>query len=356
MSNNLRWLIVVIIVTVFSVWVVLPDNPGIHVDTNGDGTNDLNLNVQQSLGLDLVGGLRVLLTAELPEGGFSADDLRQTANNVARRVNALGVTEPTVQVQGSNRILVELPGISNPQEAIDTIQQTALLEFVDFSGMSGQVTDFTGKKILTDYQLENQPGGNADGDHLVNPQTGQPFTTVMTGAGLQSAAAQLQTSGQYVIAFQLTTDGAAVFGPFTAAHIGQPLAIVLDGTVLSAPVINSRLDTGGIIEGRFTQQEAQTLALQLRSGALPIPLRVESAETVGATLGQESVSLSIRAGVIGVIVVLMFMFIYYRVPGIAADLALLVFVVLNLALFKLIPVTLTLPAITGFLISIGTAV
>ncbi|MEP7294287.1 MAG: SecD/SecF family protein translocase subunit, partial [Chloroflexota bacterium] len=110
------------------------------------------------------------------------------------------------------------------------------------------------------------------------------------------------------------------------------------------------------IEGNFSQQEAQQLALQLRSGALPIPLRVESAETVGATLGQESVNLSIRAGIIGVIVVLMFMVIYYRVPGIAADLALLVFVALNMALFKIIPVTLTLPAIVGFLISIGTAV
>lgn len=101
MSNNLRWLILVIIVTVFSVWVVLPDNHGIHVDTDGDGTNDLNLNVQQSLGLDLVGGLRVLLTAELPAGSYTASDLQQTANNVSRRVNALGVTEPTVQVQGA---------------------------------------------------------------------------------------------------------------------------------------------------------------------------------------------------------------------------------------------------------------
>ncbi|MCC6802435.1 MAG: protein translocase subunit SecD [Anaerolineae bacterium] len=356
MSHNFRWLVVIVLVTVFAVWVILPDNPGIHVDSDGDGTPDINFNVQQSLGLDLVGGLRVLLTAELPAGSFSADDLRQTANNVSRRVNALGVTEPTVQVQGSNRILVELPGVSNPQEAIDTIQQTALLEFVDFSGMSGQIAEFTGRKILTTYQLENQPGGNAEGDHLVNPNTGQPFTTVMTGAGLQAATAQLQTNNQWVIAFELTTDGTALFGPFTADHVGDPLAIVLDGTVLSAPVINSRLDTGGIIEGRFTQQEAQQLALQLRSGALPIPLRVESAETVGATLGQESVNLSIRAGIIGVIVVLMFMFIYYRVPGIAADLALLVFVVLNMAAFKIIPVTLTLPAITGFLISIGTAV
>ncbi len=147
-----------------------------------------------------------------------------------------------------------------------------------------------------------------------------------------------------------------MFGPFTGAHVGEPLAIVLDGVVLSAPRINSRLDTGGVIQGNFTQHEAQQLALQLRSGALPIPLRVESAETVGATLGQESVNLSIRAGVLGVIVVLLFMLVYYRVPGIAADLALLIFIVLNMALFKLIPVTLTFPAIIGFMISIGTAV
>jgi protein-export membrane protein SecD len=134
------------------------------------------------------------------------------------------------------------------------------------------------------------------------------------------------------------------------------MAIVLDGEVLSAPTINAQLTDGGIIEGQFTQEEAQTLALQLRSGALPIPLRVESAVRVGATLGQESVELSIRAGVIGVFVVLLFMLIYYRVPGIAANIALVVFILLNLAIFKLIPITLTLPAITGFLISIGTAV
>ncbi len=124
MSANLRWLIVVILLTVFAIWVSLPDTTGIHIDTDGDGTTDINLNVKQSLGLDLVGGLRVLLTAELPAGSYTAEDLRQTANNVAKRVNALGVTEPTVQVQGSNRILVELPGETNPQEAIDTIQKT----------------------------------------------------------------------------------------------------------------------------------------------------------------------------------------------------------------------------------------
>src|SRR5450432_2880535 len=156
MSSNFRWLIVVIVLTVFAIWVVLPNNQGLHIDTNGDGTPDLNVNVQQSLGLDLVGGLRVLLTAELPAGSYTSEDLQETANNVAKRVNALGVTQPTVQVQGSNHILVELPGITDPQAAISTIQQTALLEFVDFSGMSGQVASLTGKKILTTQQVQIQ--------------------------------------------------------------------------------------------------------------------------------------------------------------------------------------------------------
>lgn len=363
MSANLRWLIVIIVVTVFSIWVSLPDTQGIHWDTDNDGTPDISINVEQSLGLDLVGGLRVLLQAELPAGSYTPEDLRQAANNVARRVNALGVTEPTVQVQGSNRILVELPGISNPQEAVDTIQKTALLEFVDFSGLTSQLDNLEGQKILTTEQLKIQQSRQESGavvdtgnNGSVNPLNGQPFQTVMTGAGLQSAAAYLEQNGAWVIGFELTPDGAQVFAPFTGQHVGEPLAIVLDGVVLSAPRIDSQLDTGGVISGSFTEQEAKQLALQLRSGALPIPLRVESAETVGATLGQESVNLSVRAGVIGVIIVLMFMFIYYRVPGIAADLALLVFILLNVAAFKLIPVTLTLPAITGFLISIGTAV
>jgi protein-export membrane protein SecD len=126
--------------------------------------------------------------------------------------------------------------------------------------------------------------------------------------------------------------------------------------VLSAPIIEARLSDGGVITGSFTEEEARTLALQLQSGALPIPLRVVTAEEVGATLGQNSVIASVRAGLIGVFVVLSFMVLYYRLPGLAASSALVVFMLLNLALFKLLPVTLTLPAITGFLISIGTAV
>jgi preprotein translocase subunit SecD len=419
MRGHLSWLVVILLLTVFAVWTSLPDTKisnvdascykdttntpkqGIHISFDGSCKEDISLNVTQSLGLDLVGGLRVLLQAELPAGSFTVDNLRDTANNVEKRVDALGVGSATVQLQGSNRILVELPGVRDPQQAIDTIQKTALLEFVDFSGLAGQASQLAGRKILTDKQLEIQqqraaaeaenkaklegtaeptaeatqaaaeataeataqpadstaPPVTPEPPPLTNPQTGKPFNTIMTGAGLQAAAAHQDQSGQWVIQFDLTSDAEGLkFGPFTAAHVGQPMAIVLDGVVLSSPTINSKLETGGVISGRFTEAEAKQLALQLRSGALPIPLRVESAETVGATLGQESVNLSVRAGVIGVIVVLAFMLVNYRVPGIAASLALLVFIVLNLAIFKLLPVTLTLPAIVGFLISIGTAV
>jgi protein-export membrane protein SecD len=360
--------VLIVLLGVFCAWISLPDTTGFQLDTNADGTPEFSLTATQSLGLDLVGGLRVLLVAELPPDAFTPQELQQAANNVSRRVNGLGVTEATVQVQGSNRILVELPGVTDPTQAVNTIQQTALLEFVNFSGLGPQVRTLEGQRIITTQQvaiqnqrLAAQAESGREGDPppalqgAVNPLDGLPFQTVMDGSGLQAATAQFENN-QWFISFELTPDGAAIFGPYTAANVGQPMAIVLDGVVLSAPNIGDVLTTGGIIEGRFTEEEARQLALQLRSGALPIPLRVDSSDAVGATLGQESVRLSIRAGVIGVAVVLMFMLLYYRVPGVAADGALIMFILINLALFKLIPLTLTLPAITGFLISIGTAV
>jgi protein-export membrane protein SecD len=367
MGRHIRWLVFIVLLGAFALWVSLPDTQSVVIDNDGDGEPEFVLSIQQSLGLDLVGGLRVLLKADLPRSQYSAEDLRQTANNVSRRIDALGVAEATIQVlEASGRILVELPGVRDPEQAVEAIQQTALLEFVDFSGLGGQVSDFIGRRILTTEQvIIRQQRAEASGvsedasasDALVNPLTRQPFNTVITGAGLQAAVAQYDpNANQWLIQFDLNAEGGAVFGPYTAANIGQPMAIVLDGVVLSAPVIRAELPTGGVIEGSFTEEEAKTLALQLRSGALPIPLSVESTEQVGASLGQESINLSIRAGIIGVAVVLTFMLIYYRVPGLAADLALFIFILLNLAVFKLVPITLTLPAITGFLIGIGTAV
>ena len=387
MTAHGRWLFLIIALSLFCIWVATPPafkgvdeaacadaeasaglncSENLVLDFNGDGSPEFALNITQSLGLDLVGGLRVLLQADAPASTFSAEDLAETANNVSRRVNALGLTEATVQVQGSDRILVELPGVRDPEQAIVTIQQTALLEFVDFGGLSNQVFDLIGREIVTSEQISlrgDLPEGAEDplAGRLAHPVNGLPFRTVMTGAGLQAASAVLappQGSGnpEWMINFEIKEEFQSVFGGFTGSRIGEPMAIVLDGEALSAPTIQAQLSTGGVISGQFTEDEARTLALQLRSGALPIPLRIESAQEVGATLGQESVRLSVQAGVIGVIVVLAFMLIYYRLPGFAADLALIVFIFLNIAVFKLLPVTLTLPAITGFLISIGTAV
>ena len=189
----------------------------------------------------------------------------------------------------------------------------------------------------------------------------------MTGACLSGASAiRDPQTGQWEIAFELQSEVVDLFADYTANNIREPMAIVLDGWVLSAPIINSAITNGeGVItlgiantleEAEAQRLEAQQLALQLRSGALPIPLRVESTQIVGATLGQDSVERSVRAGIAGIIVVLLFMLIYYRLPGLAAALALLVFMALNLASYRIFPVTLTLPAITGFLISVGTAV
>jgi protein-export membrane protein SecD len=398
MSIHLRWLIFIVILTIFCVYVALPadvkgvtpdepvcedlkEDPTINtlgvrcneyitLDLGNDGEKELDIHINQSLGLDLVGGLRVLLIADLDSSQFSPEEfgsaMVETANNISRRVTGLGVSEATVQLQGIDRILVELPGIRDREQAVDAIQQTALLEFVDFGGVPN-AQQYQGQSILTTEQISinNQRNANGELDPTLLQRArnvdGQPFNTVFTGAILKAASAQfspVSQSGQaeWHIVFQIKEENAADFADYTASRIGQPMAIVLDGEVLSSPTIQSQLSDGGIITGTFTEKDSRTLALQLQSGALPIPLRVISAEEVGATLGQISVTKSVRAGVIGVLVVLVFMVLYYRLPGLAAALALLVFIAINLALFKLVPVTLTLPAITGFLISIGTAV
>jgi preprotein translocase subunit SecD len=182
----------------------------------------------------------------------------------------------------------------------------------------------------------------------------------MTGRGLEDAAAQPSgqpgSFGTWSVLFVLNNEGDGIFSEFTRTHQGQPLAIVLDGELLSAPTIESQISDQGTITGNFSQAEAEALAVQLKYGALPVPFEVAAFDTVGPTLGKISVEKSIRAGVVGVITVLVFMVIYYRAPGVAAALALIIFGLINFAAYKIIPITLTLPAITGFLISIGTAV
>jgi protein-export membrane protein SecD len=191
------------------------------------------------------------------------------------------------------------------------------------------------------------------------------YQTILTGAGLEQVGLDRTQTNQYEIPFQLKPDAAKIFAEFTAAHApppGQPgyypLCIVLDKRVLSCPVIESAIPDGrGTIRlGDATYEEARNLAIQLHYGALPVPLRVETVSTVGPTLGEISVQRSIRAGIVGLSVVLLFMLVYYRLPGSLADVALLIYALLNLAVYKLAPVTLTLPGIAGFLLSAGMAV
>lgn len=306
-------------------------------------------------GLDLQGGSKLLLVADLPEGAdIEVGAIEMARQTVERRVNALGLTEPVVQVQGDEHIIVEIPGIEDPERAVETIQETALLEFVNPPPNTPQEIMFPGVTVRTDF------GG-------VEPIPARPnapitetlvFETILTGADLRTAYATRdpQTS-QPVVAFELRPAAADTFANFTGAHVGQPLCIVLDKQILSCPTINSQIPGGeGVIQGGFTADAARQLAIQLQAGALPIPLRIESYQTIGPQLGEISVQKSIRAGVVGLSIVLLFMLVYYRFNGLAADLALGLYVLLNLLSYKLIPVTLTLPGIAGFLLSVGMAV
>ena len=358
-----RWLVPILILAALAGWVVWPDNPGIHVGS-------IDRAVKLVRGLDLQGGLQVLLEADLPAETEITSEQMQTARDIIEnRVNALGVVEPLVQVAGSRRIVVELPGIDNPEEAVATIQETGLLEFIDMSTIGvDAVYALVGLTVQTDF------GQAAESTPVVateTPEAGAPaptpaadepvapiFHTVMTGAGLEEAGATVnQTTGEYEVAFILTDEGKQTFSDFTSAHVGEILGIVLDKKLISAPRISVAITEGrGVITGSFTSESANALAVQLRYGSLPIPLKVVESSTVGPTLGEDSLRKSAIAGVIGLAVVMIFMAVYYRLPGVLADLALLMYATVTLALFKLIPVTLTLPGVAGFVLSIGVAV
>ena len=350
-----RWFWPILVVFAMAAWVASP-NAGLHY-TLRDRRIDWDVKVHQ--GLDLQGGLQVLLEADVPpEQDIPVDAMRATRTIVDQRVNALGVPEPIVQSQGDRRLSVELPGIANPEQAVALLKETALLEFVDV-GANPMAPD---TPLLTDFSTGK--GSNvaeilakaADGDAVSLEDF--VFPTIMTGADLESAnVGRDPVTGEYIIGFTLSERGGEIFGDHTSSNIGSYLAIVLDGLVISAPVIRDAIPNGqGQISGNFTSDSANQLALKLRYGALPVPLKVLNSRTVGPTLGQDSVRQSMMAGTIGFAAVALFMLLYYRMPGAIAVLALAMYAAITFALFKLIPVTLTLPGIAGFVLSVGVAV
>jgi preprotein translocase subunit SecD len=466
MSRNTVMLIGILLLALVAGWVDLPSNPGIHIEA---GSIQIDREIEVKQGLDLQGGLQVLLEADLAEGQeLQSDSMDVAAQIIENRVNSLGVVEPLVQTQGDRRIIVELPGVQDPEQAIATLKETGLLEFIDAGD------DFLppGIRVETTYPVLESEGASTGLVELdatipapaptpatsitptqeiatpsaaettapleIEPPSGvltttepaaatatttpitptepitsaepapdlaitdRVFATVLTGAHLETASVQRnEQTGQFLIAFEMTEEGGRIFEEYTGRNINKYLSIVLDKVVISSPVIRSEIPDGrGVIEGDFGLEEARNLVIQLRYGSLPVPLRVETTRSIGPSLGQDSVAKSIRAGTVGLLVVLLFMLTYYRLPGLLADLALVLYGLLNFAVYKagwpmllvislilvlialldrrdawplllggimllfslilaivgFAGVTLTLPAITGFILSTGMAV
>jgi len=327
-----------------------------------------NLAIRQ--GLDLQGGLQVLMEARpVPGQSVGANELAGTRDTIERRVSGLGVSEPVIQTRGNNQIIVELPGVKSPEEAVATLSQTALLEIVS-SGSTplnvGQTitTSLGGPESLGGARASATPGANgtptADGTPVASaaPTATPPATvyqTVVQGKDLDDAFPTTNQVGSTVVGFRLKGDAATNFYQFTSTNIGKFMSVVVDKQVINTASINGAISSQGVIEG-MAPAEVNRLVLQLKSGALAVPLEVVQSRTVGPTLGADSIRKSIEAGIVGLAIVALFMILYYRLPGLLSVIALLLYTLFSFALYKVFGVVLTLAGIAGFILSIGMAV
>jgi preprotein translocase subunit SecD len=300
---------IILVVAIISVLSVRPVIPGVS------WIPFTNL-IRQ--GLDLKGGVYVVLEAvDTPEAPVTEERVKQAMAIIENRVNAFGVAEPIIQLQGTRRIIVELAGVTNPDEAVRNLIKTAYLEFKTEDG----------KTVLTGRQLKTAL-------ESTNPQSGQPEVNL-----------------------EFEPDGAKIFADVTAANIGKKIFIVLDGVVVQSPTVREAIPSGKAqISPYASLEEAHNVAILLRSGALPVKVEVMEKRTVGPTLGADSLSKSITAGLIGIIAILLFMIGYYRVPGLVANLTLIIYTLIVLLIFAGLHVTMTLPGVAGFLLSMGMAV
>ena len=297
-------------------------------------------------GLDLAGGLSITYKADTSK---IANDQKQNAvdsakNVIENRINRLGVREPVVQtatVNGQNRVIVELPGITDVSSAMQLIGATAQLTFWE------QGASDSAKQVLSDVPLGLT--------QFLGPN---PKQTNLTGKDLQQATVTFnQNTAQPEIQLSFTSDGVSKFADITKRNVGKIVAIVLDNQVIQAPRVKEPILTGNsVISGGFTTEQAKLVSIQLNAGALPIPLTVLEQRTIGATLGESSLHKSLFAGILGFLIIVVFMSVLYGRLGVLASVALVLYTVFTFALFKLIPVTLTLAGIAGFILSIGMAV
>jgi preprotein translocase subunit SecD len=354
--------IIILVLTLLATWVSLPDDWPILPQLA-----DLKQQVRLRQGLDLQGGIQVLLEARPPSGvTIDHEVMTGVMRRIEARVNGLGVSEPVVQLQGDRQIVVELPGIADTDEAIKVFKDTGLLEFID-AGATPLVpgtlvnTSLGGVDTVRAAGASPTPAPQATPGAVPTPTaaptaTGPVYTTILQGRDLESASVAFdQQTGRPEVAFVWKDDAAAKFQEFTGRNVGRVLGITVDKRVISAPTIQSQISKSGRITG-VTLEEAQRIVIQLKSGALEVPLEVIQSRTVGPSLGQDSLRKSLVAGIIGLGVVALFMCLYYRLPGVLSVLALLIYTVLSIAVFKILGVVLTLAGIAGFILSIGMAV
>jgi len=299
------------------------------------------------LGLDLQGGTHLVYEANLSnvekeEYSSAMEGLRDV---IERRVNLFGVQEPVVQTQETGdhyRLIVELAGIVDPAEAIKMIGQTPFLEFKEAKENYEEILR-NNQKVIDTGQGEFE----------------EPYeSTLLTGKYLKKAELGFgQTTYQSLVLLQFDSEGSKIFEDLTSKNVGKPLAIYIDGLPISAPVVQEVISGGKAqITGDFTIDEAKTLARNLNAGALPVPIELISQQSVGPILGKISLEKSLKAGLLGFLAVICFMIFFYRLPGVLASLTLGIYIVFILSLFKLIPVTLTLAGIGGFILSVGMAI
>ena len=345
--RSLLWLIIVL--TVVAAFIDLPSKfqlkfnlGGLKIDREisrpkldfqlGRFRFFRDLEIKQ--GIDLAGGSHLVFQADMSQIGAEDRDeaLEAAKENIERRVNLFGLSESLIQTSklGENyRLVVELPGITDVHQAIDLIGQTAQLDFREL------VPEATIAAVLEDYQ-----------------------PTGLTGKELEKAQVQFDpNTGEPVVGLEFSDEGASKFTEITDRNVGKPVAIFLDEFLLTQPLVREKITTGNaVISGEFTAEEAKLLGTQLNAGALPVPIEIVEQRNIGATLGAESVRKSVQAGLIGLLMVILFMAAYYGWLGVLADIGLIIYGLITLMLYKLIPVTLTLPGIAGFILSVGMAV
>ncbi|HEY8297035.1 MAG TPA: protein translocase subunit SecD [Candidatus Baltobacteraceae bacterium] len=324
--------IVIAAMIAFSLWAVLPVQKNVH------------------LGLDLSGGVRLLLqlypTADVPK--ITPQVQAQTRDVIDNRINSLGVTEPQITNVGSDRILVELPQVKNPEQAEQLLKQVAVLEYKIMP------PDVLTKSDAALAACTANPKNTKACDYVKIGSYNASGPVVYSGKELKAAQAGYDQSNNPNIQFQ--TKDPKKFGDLTTKNVGKLLAIFLDKKYLSAATIQSPIFGSGEITGSFTQDYTITLANELNAGALPVSVKIVENETIGPSLGKIDLVKSLYASMVGLGVVLLFMILVYRMPGFLADVALIIYVLMMLMVLAIAHATLTLPGIAGFVLSIGMAV